>query len=224
METIQYMPLVVIVLATGIYGAEWDVPDATARVTIAVHSGFHPRHDEVAEVPLAELPEGPVRIFAREELPTHRDEGAGVLRFLIPGDLPPCAEQRVFAYFGSAKIGQGEPDVRLTRPRLRNLVKNGGFENGLDGWTLNGDRAIKAQAVETQPHSGKKCLRLDFDGKSNSLQSELFPVTPNTRLTLDAWMRLIEFKRPKPHIGAPVRVICEMYDENEKFVGRFAWS
>ena len=216
--------IILTLCAASGYAANWPVPDAKSRVAITIHAGFHPRRGEVVEVPLAGLPDGPVRVLAKEELTAFRDDAAGVLRFVLPGPVPAYEQMTVHAYFGSGSSSEAAVDERLKAPRLRTLLKNGGFERDLDGWTLRSDRAVKATVVSEQPHSGAKCLRLDFDGKGDCLQCEPFPVTAGTRLTVDAWMRVTLFERPKPHIGSPVRVIVEMFDEKDERVGRFSWS
>jgi len=220
--------LLIVLLGGGARGraAEWRVPGARARVPISVHTGFHPRTDDVVEIALDQLPQGVVRVLGDRELPTFRDQSAGVLRILLTGSVPAYEDIRLMAYFGGKRAGDVQPDDRLTRPRRRNLIANGGFEQGLTHWTVPEDKRLTATVGAGRPHRGSKCLHLEFDGKSGSILSAKFPVTPGTLLTLRAWARVALFQRPKPHIGSPVRVLVELYDETGNRVDRFStgWS
>ena len=205
------------------HGRDWRVPTASARVPLRIHTGLHPRQDDIVEVPLASLPSGPVRVFMDREVPAFRDNAGGVFRFLLPSRVLPYEELHAMAYFGD---GGRRSDPRLARPRLRNLVNNGDFEDGLNEWTVPENRGIKAQVVGVGPRRGKKSLRLDFDGRSGSMESAEFRVSPHTLLTMTAWARVISFQRPKPHIGAPVRVLVQFYNQDGNAVERFSsgWS
>jgi len=195
-------------------------------VPLRIHTGFHPRKDEAIEVPLDLLPPGPVRVFTDREQPTFRDESAGVLRFLLRGRTPAYEQVRGMAYVGGPPPPNAEPDARLARPRTQSLIPNAGFEQHLTGWTVPEDRGVTAKVVRGQAHSGDQSLRLDFEGRSGDIVSAKFPVTPHTLLVLRAWARVTLFERPKPHIGSPVRVLVELYDEEGNRVDRFSagWS
>ena len=221
------MPLVLAILATHVCTAaspsDWRDGQAQMRVPLHIHTGFHPRKDEVVEVSLTELPSGPPRVFAEYELPAYRDDARNVLRFLLPGRTPPYEQLRAAAYFGG---GEPEHDARLTQPRVANLIKNGGFEQGLSHWAVPQNRRLTASVTQDAAHAGANVLRIDFDGKSGSIESDEFVVAPGTHLLLTAWVRVTHFHRPKPHIGAPVRVLVEFRDEAGNLTGRIAssWS
>jgi len=204
--------------------AEWQAPDASTRVPLRIHTGFHPRRDEVVEVPLDRLPPGHVRVFTGREQPTFCDESTGVLRFLLVGQTPAYEVVHAIAYVGGPRPPRA--DARLARPRTQSLVPNGGFEQDLDGWTVPKGRGVTATVVRDQAHSGDRSLQLDFKGKSGSILSGKFPVTPHTLLVMRAWARVTFFARPKPHIGSPLRLLVEFHDEEGRFVGRFSagWS
>ena len=207
-------------------GEEWAVAEASARVPLTIHTGFHPRRDEVVEVPLAKLPTGAARVFMNREVPAFRDAAAGVLRFMLPGRTPAFETVRAAVYVGGQQRGEPLRDARLEQPRMPTLVTNGSFEEGLAGWTVRPGRRIESQVVEAAPRSGRKCVRLGFNGKGGALESAEFQVTPHTLLAMEAWARVTSFERPKPHVGAPVRVLVELYDEAGKRVDRFSssWS
>ena len=218
--------LLIALFAAGTRGrsAEWQAPGARARVPLRVHTGFHPRKDEVVEVPLDLLPPGHVRVFTDREQPTFRDESAGVLRFLLLGQAPAYGDVRAMAYVGGSRPPSA--DARLARPRAQSLVPNGGFEQQLTGWSVPEGRGVTAKGVRDQAHSGDQSLRLDFEGRSGDIVSAKFPVTPHTLLVLRAWARVTFFERPKPHIGSPLRVLVEFYDAEGSLVDRFSagWS
>lgn len=221
------MRLTLTILAAHTCGAapasDWHDGQARVRMPLHIHTGFHPRKDEVVEVPLTKLPSGPARVFAADELPAYRDDASGALRFLLPGRTPPYEQLRVTAYFGA---GKPKHDARLTQPRVANLIGNGNFEQGLSHWTVPENRKLTARIAQDATHSGANALRIDFDGKSGSIESEQFAVAPGAHLLLSAWARVTHFQRPKPHIGAPVRVLLEFRDEADGFAGRIAsrWS
>ena len=202
---------------------DWRAPQARVRVPLHIHAGFHPRNDEVVEVRLAKLPSGKARIFAPDELPTYRDNARGVLRFLLPGRTPPYQQLSVMAYFGG---GKSKHEARLAKPRAEGLLANGGFEDDLSHWAVPENHNLTVHMVQDDTHSGRRALRIDFNGKSGNIESDEFGVAPGTRLLLTAWVRVAHFERPKPHIGAPVRVLVEFRDEAGGFAGRMAssWS
>jgi len=74
-----------------------------------------------------------------------------------------------------------------TQAEPANLIPNGGFEDGAQGWSLGAGQAID----EDIAHSGRRSVRLNVPagepGKSNV--GVTVPVTPNTRYRAELWIR-----------------------------------
>ncbi|MFF9066751.1 chitinase [Streptomyces sp. NPDC014891] len=66
------------------------------------------------------------------------------------------------------------------------LVRNGGFEAGLDGWTCT---AGSGAAVSTPTRSGTKALQATPAGSDNARCSQTVTVKPNSSYTLSGWVR-----------------------------------
>ncbi|GGZ78535.1 glycoside hydrolase family 18 protein [Streptomyces subrutilus] len=66
------------------------------------------------------------------------------------------------------------------------LVRNGGFESGLDGWSCSGGTG----AVATTPvHGGSSALRATPAGQDNARCSQTVTVKPDATYTLGAWVQ-----------------------------------
>ncbi|MFJ6781599.1 chitinase [Streptomyces yangpuensis] len=66
------------------------------------------------------------------------------------------------------------------------LVRNGGFEAGLDGWSCS---AGSAAAVTTPVHGGTSALRATPAGQDNARCSQTVTVKPDSAYTLGAWVQ-----------------------------------
>ncbi|MCX5194045.1 glycoside hydrolase family 18 protein [Streptomyces sp. NBC_00249] len=66
------------------------------------------------------------------------------------------------------------------------LVRNGGFETGLDGWSCSGGSGA---AVGTPVHSGTSALRATPAGQDNARCSQSVTVKPDSTYTLAAWVQ-----------------------------------
>lgn len=92
-----------------------------------------------------------------------------------------------------ALVASGHPEEAKTGD---SLIFNGGFEfdatdGGLD-WHLVPIPGVTYDYDSTNPHSGKRALRLTFDGDQNpAIQtlSQNIPVQPNTRYHFEAFIR-----------------------------------
>ncbi len=92
-----------------------------------------------------------------------------------------------------ALVASGHPDEAKTGD---SLIFNGGFEfdatdGGLD-WHLVPIPGVSYDYDSANPHSGKRALRLTFDGEQNpgiQTVSQNVPVQPNTRYHFEAFIR-----------------------------------
>ena len=92
-----------------------------------------------------------------------------------------------------ALVANGHPDEANTG---ESLIFNGGFEfdavnGGLD-WNLIPIPGVRYDYDSANPHSGKRALRLTFDGDQNPViqtVSQNIPVQPNTRYRFEAYIR-----------------------------------
>ncbi|MDX2393044.1 glycoside hydrolase family 18 protein [Streptomyces sp. DK15] len=66
------------------------------------------------------------------------------------------------------------------------LVRNGGFEAGLDGWSCSGGSGA---TVTTPVHSGGSALRAIPAGQDNARCSQTVTVKPDSTYTLAAWVQ-----------------------------------
>ncbi|MFJ3960389.1 chitinase [Streptomyces sp. NPDC090036] len=66
------------------------------------------------------------------------------------------------------------------------LVRNGGFEAGLDGWSCPG---AGAAAVTAPVHSGSSALKATPAGQDNARCSQTVTVKPDSTYTLGAWVQ-----------------------------------
>lgn len=76
------------------------------------------------------------------------------------------------------------------QPGDRNLLTNGNFEKGLDGWqfSAHGRKGVATpDAAET--HAGKRSVRIDNDGPDDSLLMQKIAVKPATRYRLTGWIK-----------------------------------
>src|SRR5690349_2163752 len=63
-------------------------------------------------------------------------------------------------------------------------VANGGFEDGLSGWTVEGGVAVVADA-----HSGKSAAGGDADAQGWALEQSKLGTSKNGSYRVDAWLR-----------------------------------
>ena len=75
----------------------------------------------------------------------------------------------------------------------KNLLTNGGFENGFSGWEVYMDEASVALS-STEKHDGKNAVKLNGIGEEgeehwNKLRQS-FDVTPNTVYTVSGWAKI----------------------------------
>ncbi|WP_411101641.1 chitinase [Streptomyces sp. cmx-4-9] len=66
------------------------------------------------------------------------------------------------------------------------LVRNGGFETGLDGWTCSG---VGATTVTTPVHGGSSALKATPAGQDHARCSQNVTVKPDSAYTLAAWVQ-----------------------------------
>ncbi len=66
------------------------------------------------------------------------------------------------------------------------LVRNGGFESGLDGWSCSGGSGV---TVTTPVHGGSSALRATPAGQDNARCSQTVTVEPDSTYTLGAWVQ-----------------------------------
>ncbi|MEV7416707.1 glycoside hydrolase family 18 protein [Streptomyces sp. NPDC089919] len=66
------------------------------------------------------------------------------------------------------------------------LVRNGGFESGLDGWTCS---AGSGAVVSTPAHSGSSALKATPAGQDNARCAQTVAVKPGSSYTLSAWVQ-----------------------------------
>ncbi|MEU3403757.1 glycoside hydrolase family 18 protein [Streptomyces sp. NPDC006670] len=66
------------------------------------------------------------------------------------------------------------------------LVRNGGFESGLDGWSCS---AGSGAVVSTPVHSGSSALRATPAGQDNARCAQTVTVKPDSAYTLTAWVQ-----------------------------------
>lgn len=66
------------------------------------------------------------------------------------------------------------------------LIRNGGFESGLDGWTCS---AGSGAAVSTPVHGGSSALKGTPAGQDNARCSQTVTVKPDSAYTLGAWVQ-----------------------------------
>ncbi|MEU8538647.1 glycoside hydrolase family 18 protein [Streptomyces sp. NPDC048717] len=66
------------------------------------------------------------------------------------------------------------------------LVRNGGFESGLDGWSCT---AGSGAAVTSPTHSGTQALQATPAGSDNARCSQTVAVRPGATYTLSGWVR-----------------------------------
>ncbi|MGW6840656.1 chitinase [Streptomyces sp. NPDC054958] len=66
------------------------------------------------------------------------------------------------------------------------LVRNGGFEAGLDGWSCSGGSGA---VVSTPVHGGGSALRATPAGQDNARCSQTVTVAPDSTYTLGAWVQ-----------------------------------
>lgn len=90
----------------------------------------------------------------------------------------------------------------------RNLVVNGGFEQGRAGWA--GDGVIDS----AKPHSGSACLRVDDDdprGDITAYRTDLIPIEHGQAYTFQVWVRCVLE-------GQQALVTIDQYDDDGNWI------
>ncbi|UCH35016.1 MAG: carbohydrate binding domain-containing protein, partial [Armatimonadota bacterium] len=87
----------------------------------------------------------------------------------------------------------------------REIVPNGGFEQGAASWSFSGpyrqpsgpDAGLGAEIIATEARGGKQCLRIDTRGRDGEVNahSDAFPVAPGAKYALSSAVRLIAPER-----------------------------
>jgi hypothetical protein len=91
-----------------------------------------------------------------------------------------------------------------------NLLKNGDFAQGTDGWDFNAHlKQGKATADPVEKHDGKPSVRIDNLGADDSHLSQKVAVKPATRYRLTGWSKtknVVAVENPKSTAGASLGV------------------
>ncbi|CAL9550803.1 chitinase [Streptomyces sp. enrichment culture] len=85
----------------------------------------------------------------------------------------------------TAALLQNAPAARVTAADPE-LLRNGGFESGLDGWTCT---AGSGAAVTSPVHGGTGALKATPTGGDNARCSQTVAVRPDSAYTLSGWVR-----------------------------------
>ncbi|WP_069170420.1 chitinase [Streptomyces griseus] len=94
----------------------------------------------------------------------------------LPAVLPAALLAAVGLVVPASSAGAADAD----------LVRNGGFEAGLDGWSCTGGSGA---AVGSPVHSGISALKATPAGSDNALCSRTVAVRPGSTYTLAAWVQ-----------------------------------
>jgi hypothetical protein len=136
----------------------------------------------------------------------------------------------------TAAAGLGQPAKRpstttgtgsgMQPPAGANLVKNGTFENGIDGWNLGTGTGGNSIAVDsTERHNGKPSLRITNAEPGRTAATQKIAVKPNTRYQISAWIKTrdVESDKSDAKNGACVGV-AGGYKKSQNVSKTKAWA
>jgi hypothetical protein len=85
---------------------------------------------------------------------------------------------------GSAVMAQG------TANSTKNLLVNGSFEKGLDGWKVDANQKKGTATVdETEKRNGKPSLKVENPEADDVHVTQSVPVEPNTRYRFEGYIK-----------------------------------
>jgi len=124
-----------------------------------------------------------------------RAEPAPVSRPVAPTPAPVTEQPRPPAPTPSPKIAA----TPSATPAEGNLIKNGNFENGTDGWELFADAKKAKLSVDSQElHNGKPTLRIDSAEADHSFFNQKVTVKPHTRYQFSGYIKTQNVESVKP--------------------------
>jgi hypothetical protein len=87
-------------------------------------------------------------------------------------------------------LAAGAGQAQTTPAPDKNLLANGLFENGLEGWTVNANQK-KGTAVidDTEKHQGKPTVRVDSPEGDDVHVKQKVTVQPNTKYRLEGYIK-----------------------------------
>ncbi len=105
-----------------------------------------------------------------------------------------------------------------------NLLKNGAFENGMDGWNFDNHRK---QATATRDvaelHTGHPSIRIDNQEPVDSFLVQTVTLKPSTRYRLSGWVKAKNVVKPEGQRDGPAGACLAIiggYTQNGKVVAR----
>jgi hypothetical protein len=205
----------------------WRFPELRFRVPLTIHSGLYLRENCLVRWPIESKAllqttgvDGPMatnsfRVVAEDSpgeiahLFVPRADGAGELRWLMPGQLDLLSTRRIWVYFDThsapgvaTKSGEALSAAELAvllPDEPTNLVRNPGFEIADPGqpklpaeWlTLaSGDSTGTVELVNNPRHSGLRALKLEgVSGGWFGVRQEHIPLKPNRLYRVGVWGR-----------------------------------
>jgi hypothetical protein len=89
---------------------------------------------------------------------------------------------------GSLALAQGFPGA--TPGATKNLLVNGSFEKGLEGWTVDANQKIGKATIDQQElRNGKPTLRVDNPQPDDVHVKQTITVEPNTRYRFEGYIK-----------------------------------
>lgn len=205
----------------------WRFPELRFRVPLIVHSGLYPRENCLLRWAIESKAllqktgvDGPIatnsfRVVV-EDSPSEiahlfvpRADGAGELRWRMPGQLDVLSTRRFWVYFDthSTPGAATKPGEALSAAELAallpdeptNLVRNPGFEIADLGqpnlpaeWLAMafGGSKGRLELVDNPRHSGLRALKLEgLSGEEFGVRQDQIPMKPNTLYRIGVWGR-----------------------------------
>jgi hypothetical protein len=194
---------------------------------LTVHAGLYPRQNCLVRWPVesgallqasgitGSIATNSFRVVA-EESPSEiahlfvpGADGAGQLRWLMPGQLDVLRMRRFWVYFDTrtapgpaaepGKAVSAEDGAALLPDEPTNLVRNPGFEIADPGqpslpaeWLTdtNGDSKGRLELVDNPRHSGRRALKLEgLSGDRFGVRQDHIPLKPNALYQIGVWGR-----------------------------------
>jgi hypothetical protein len=95
------------------------------------------------------------------------------------------------AFISSMALGQdGSLPLGQDTAAAKNLLVNGSFEKGLDGWTVDAhEKHGQATIDSTEMREGKPTLRVENAGADDTHVKQKITVEPNTRYRLEGYIK-----------------------------------